>query len=228
MCRIEKADGEERRKRRTSCTLLYVPAGSCWKDFNSHTTQRMVVTKKGEHRMHFKRIFIVLIGIILAVGIFGCAKEQKTETPKQEQISKDLVPPKAEVKSQNFLVELTDLKVDMTVDTASKEITETPNLKGNIKVTNTSKDVLDIQAVTLEYLDEGGKPIPFSSGDKIANVSPFWKALNPGEAADGSLYNVTTPRKAIKEKALGKIQVNLVYVTKPLNRETLTVPEKVE
>jgi hypothetical protein len=173
------------------------------------------------------RIFTLLV-LSLVVGIFGCAKEQKTETPKQEQISKDLVPPKAEVKSQNFLVELTDLKVDMTVDTASKEITETPNLKGNIKVTNTSKDVLDIQAVTLEYLDEGGKPIPFSSGDKIANVSPFWKALNPGEAADGSLYNVTIPRKAIKEKALGKIQVNLVYVTKPLNRETLTVPEKIE
>jgi hypothetical protein len=176
--------------------------------------------------MRIIRIFLIALG--LAIGIFGCAKEQKVEAPKQEQISKNLVPAKVEVKSQNFLVELTDLKVATTVDTTSKEIAETPKLNGSIKITNTSKDVLDIQAVTLEYLDEAGKPIAFSSGEKIAKVSPFWKALKPGEVTEGSVWDVTIPRKAIKEKTLAKIEINLVYVPSPLKRETLTLSEKVE
>ena len=87
---------------------------------------------------------------------------------------------------------------------------------------------MGIDRVTLEYLDEAGKPIPFSSGEKIAKVSSFWKALKPGEVAEGSLYDTTIPRKAIKEKVLSKIEVNLVYVPSPLKRETLTVPEKIE
>ena len=31
-----------------------------------------------------------------------------------------------------------------------------------------------------------------------------------------------------KEKTLGKIEVNLVYVASPLNRESATFPEKIE
>ena len=124
-------------------------------------------------------------------------------------------------------MELSDLKVVTTVNTASKEIVETPSLKGNIKITNKSKDILDIQAVTLEYLDEAGKPIPYKSEEKIVKVYPFWKALQPEGVAEGSL-DVTIPRNAIKEKSLGKIEVNLVYVPSPLKRETLTLSEKVE
>ena len=176
--------------------------------------------------MHFTKIFI-LIGLILAIGLFGCTAEKKAEAPKQEQVTKDLVPPKAEVKSQNFLVELSNLKIDMTVDTASKEIVETPSLKGDVKITTQSKDNIDIQAVTLEYLDEAGKPIAFKSGERITKITMFLKVLKPGESADGSL-NTTIPKMAVKEKALGKIEINLVYVLSPLKRETLTLSEKVK
>jgi hypothetical protein len=176
--------------------------------------------------MHFTKIFIVL-ALSLAVGLYGCSKEQKVEAPKQEQVTKNLVPPKVEVKGQNFLLALSDLKVAMTVDTASKEIVETPSLKGNVKITNISKDILDVQAVTLEYLDEAGKPIAFKSGEKIAKASLSLKAIKPEENTEGYL-DVTIPRAAVKEKALGKIKVNLVYVPSPLKRETLTLPEKVE
>ena len=176
--------------------------------------------------MHFTKIFIFLI-LSLAIGFFGCAKEQRVEAPKHEQITKNLVPPKAEVKGQAFLVELSDLKVIMTVNIASKEIVETPSLKGNIKITNKSKDILDIQAVTLEYLDEAGKPIPYKSEEKIVKVYPFWKALQPEGMTEGSL-DVTIPMSAIKEKPLGKLEVNLVYVPSPLKRETLTLSGKIE
>ena len=176
--------------------------------------------------MRFTKIFI-WIGLILAIGLFSCSAEKKAEAPKQEQVTKELVPPAAEAKGPAFLVELKDLKITTTINTASKAIVETPTLRGNIKVTNKSKDVLDIQAVTLEYLDEAGKPIPYKSDEKIVKVYPFWKALQPEGVAEGSL-EVTIPMNAIKEKSLRKIEANLVYVSAPLKRETLILSEKVE
>ena len=176
--------------------------------------------------MCFTKISTIL-ALSLAIGFLGCTTDKKAEAPKQERVEKNLVPPKAELKGPNFAVELSDLKVAMTIDTASKEITETPNLRGRIKITNKSKDVLDIQAITLEYLNEAGKPIAFAAGEKIATVYPFWKAIKPEEMTEGSL-EVTIPKMAIKEKTLGKIEINLVYVPSPLKRETLTLSEKVE
>jgi hypothetical protein len=176
--------------------------------------------------MHFKKFFTA-IALCLAIGFFGCTKEQKVEGPKQERITKNLVPPQSELKGQNFLVELSDLQIITIIDTSSKEIVETPSLKGHIKITNKSKDILDIQAVTLEYLDEAGKPIPFKPEEKIEKVYSFWKAISPGGITEGSL-DVTIPMNAIKEKSLSKIEVDLVYVPSPLKRETLTLSEKVE
>jgi hypothetical protein len=147
--------------------------------------------------------------------------------PKQEKITKNLVPPKAELKGRHFLVELSHLQVGMIVDITSKEIVETPSLSGHIKITNKSKDNLDIQALTLEYLDEDGKPIPFKFGEKIAKASLFLKVIKPEEITEGSL-DVTIPKMAFKEKALGKIEINLVYIPSPLKRETLTLSGKIE
>jgi hypothetical protein len=176
--------------------------------------------------MRFTKLFVFLT-LSLALGFLGCTKDQKSETPKIEQITKNLVPAKVEIKGQIFGVEINDLKVTMTVKADSKEIVETPSLSGSIKITNKTKDVLDIQGVTLEYFNEAGNLIPFSSGEKIATVKSFWKALQPEEVTEGSL-DVTIPKKAVMEKALGKIQVNLVYVPSPLKRETLILSEKLE
>jgi hypothetical protein len=176
--------------------------------------------------MHYTKIFIIF-ALTLAVGLWGCTKEQKVEAPKEQRVEKNLVPPKAEVKGKNFVVELNDLKVSMMVDTASKEIVDTPDLRGNIKITNQTKGLLDIQAVTLEYLDEAGKPIAYKSEEKIVKISPFWKTLKPGEMTEGSL-ETTIPKNALKEKALSKIQIDLVYVPSSLSRDTLILAEKVE
>jgi hypothetical protein len=113
--------------------------------------------------MRFTKLFIFLT-LSLALGFLGCTKDQKNETPKMEQVTKNLVPPKVEIKGQVFGVEINDLKVTMTVKAGSKEIVETPSLSGNIKITNKTKDVLDIQGVTLEYFNEAGNLMPFSSG----------------------------------------------------------------
>ncbi|MDP3038944.1 MAG: hypothetical protein Q8O18_03630, partial [Deltaproteobacteria bacterium] len=79
--------------------------------------------------MHYTKVFTIL-ALSLAVGFLGCTTDKKVEAPTQEQITKNLVPPKAEVKGPAFLVELNDMKVVTTVNLASKEIVETPSLKG--------------------------------------------------------------------------------------------------
>jgi len=176
--------------------------------------------------MRFSKIFLFLT-LSLAVGFLGCTTEKKAEAPQKEQITKNLVPPKAEVKGQNFLLELSELQVVMLTDKASKEITETPSLKGRIKITNQSNDNLEIQGITLEYLDQAGKPIPFASGEKISKATIVLQAIKPGEITEGSI-DATIPRMAVKEKALGKIEVNLVYVPTLLKREKLSFSQKVE
>jgi hypothetical protein len=175
--------------------------------------------------MNFKKIFI-FIALSMAIGFLGCGKE-KVEAPKQERITKNLVPPKAEIKGTNFLIEVSELEVITIEDRASKEIVGTPNLRGRIKITNKSKDMLDIQAITVEYFDEAGKTIGFESGEKIAKATLYSTVTKPEETTEGSL-DVTIPRKAIKEKALGKMEISLVYVSSPLNRETVIFPEKIE
>jgi len=176
--------------------------------------------------MRFTKIFLFLT-LSLAVGFLGCTTEKKSEAPKPEQVTKNLVPPKAEVKGQNFLLELSELQIVMLMDKASKEITETPSLKGRVKITNQSMDNLEIQGITLEYLDQAGQPIPFTSGEKISKATIVLQAIKPGETTEGSI-DATIPRKAVKEKALGKIEVNLVYVPTLLKRERLSFSQKVE
>ena len=68
------------------------------------------------------------------------------------EVTKDLIPPKAEVKGSDFLMELSDLKEVMTVNIASKEVVETPSLKGKIKIANKSKDVLDIKSLSVNKI----------------------------------------------------------------------------
>ncbi len=175
--------------------------------------------------MRITKVFI-FSALSLVIALWGCTGQTKVEAPKQEQITKNLVPEKAEARGEAFLVELTDLKVAETIDTASKGIVETPHLQGHIRITNKSNDILDIQGMTLEYLDEAGKPIAFTSGEKISKVTSYWQSIKPGKAFDESI-DATIPRTAVKEKALGKLEINVVYVPTPLKRETLTLPEKV-
>ena len=176
--------------------------------------------------MRFTKI-VMLLTLCLAVGFLGCTTEKKSEAPKQEQVTKNLVPPKAEVKGQNFLLELSELQIVTMIDKVSKEITETPSLKGHIKITNQSNDNLEIQGITLEYLDQAGKPVPFTSGEKISTATVMLRAIKPGEITEGSI-DATIPKMAVKEKALGKIDVNLVYIPTLLKRERLSFSQKVE
>jgi hypothetical protein len=165
--------------------------------------------------------------VIFALGllVIGCSKEKAKEGPQQEYMTKNLVPSKVEVNGESVALTFENLNTSWTVDTASQEIVQTPALRGSYKIVNTSKDLLEIQGVTVEYLDQAGNTIPFQSGDKIARASLMLSSLKPGESSDGSL-DATFPRTALK--TLDKIRVNIVYIPSPLKREVLTITEKVE
>ena len=174
--------------------------------------------------MHLRRIFAYL-SLVLALGLSGCAKENTAGALKRDSFTKNLVPRTWEGKGWNFAVELNDLQVSMKIDPASGEIVETPSLKGRYRITNTSKGLMEVETVTLEYMDERARPLAFKSGEKMAKVPLFLQALKPGDTCEGPL-DVAMPRAAVEK--LRKIDVNLAYVLAPLRQETLTAPQKVE
>jgi hypothetical protein len=138
-----------------------------------------------------------------------------------------LTPSAQDIKGDQFTLQVSDLKIVKTVDKSTKDLTTTPSLKGTLKILNQSKNILDVQGVTVEYLDASGNPIAFKTGEKKATVSAYWKNLQPGSTSDSSL-DVTVPMAAVKDKSLNKIQVTVVYIPTPLKRETLDIPLKME
>jgi hypothetical protein len=176
-----------------------------------------------------KKYFILLAVVLpLVLTVNNCGKKSDVpEAPKTEELTLTLSPSTQEVKSEQFTLQLSDLKILKTVDKSTKELTTTPSLRGNIKIMNHSKNILDVQGVTIQYLDSSGNPIPYKTGEKKVAVSTYWTDLQPGKEAENSL-DVTVPVAAVKEKSLNKIQVNVVYIPSPLKREALSIPVRME
>ncbi len=174
--------------------------------------------------MRGKSIFF-LAALWLVIGAFGCTKGSEVKAPGPENTAISLVPSQTQVKSRSFFVELSDLKVTMAVNPSSKEITQTPHLRGKYKITNTSQDVVDFRGATVDYMDRSGNPISFGSGEKVVKAFPFAQTLQPGEVSDKPL-DLTIPKAAIKE--LAKIDIHLIYAPSVLKRETLTLSERIE
>ena len=176
-------------------------------------------------RRHFIMLAMV---VLLVVTLNSCGKKSEVaETPRTEEVTVALSPSTQEVRGEQFTLQLSNLRMSKTIDKSTKELTATPNLRGNIKITNQSKNILDVQGVTIQYLDRSGNPIAFKTGEKKVAVSTYWTDLQPGKEAENYL-DVTVPMAAVKEKSLDKIQVNVVYIPSPLKREALDMPVKME
>jgi hypothetical protein len=174
--------------------------------------------------------YLVLLAVVLALFLTlnNCGKKSEVaEGPKTEEVTVALSPSVQDIKGEQFSLEISDLKIIETVDKSTKELAATPALRGNIKIVNRSNDILDIQGVSIQYLDSSGNAIPFKTGEKKVTVSAYWTDLQPGKDA-GNYLDVTLPRAAVKEKSLSKIQFRVVYVPTPLRREALDIPVKME
>lgn len=172
-----------------------------------------------------KNTWIVLCGALtLALLLSGCAEEKKVEASGPEFTTKSLSPSKVEARGDKISMTVENLNVNMVLNKGDRSIAETPSLRGSYRIVNTSKELLEVQGITVEYVDQAGDPIAFQSGEKIAKTSLMLSALKPGESSEGTL-DVTFPRAAVK--GLAKINVHVVYIPSPLKRETLVLPEKV-
>jgi hypothetical protein len=176
--------------------------------------------------MSKKLTLLSIFGILLIFALPACEKKTGvSETAETEDVTVSLTPATEEVEGAQFSLQLSDLKIVKTIDKTTKEMTATPHLRGSIKIKNTSKDILEIQGITIQYLDASGNVIPFKSGEKNVTVSIYLRDLQPGKESDNFL-DVTVPMAAIKEKSLSKIQTTLVYVPTPLKRESVEMGVK--
>jgi hypothetical protein len=190
---------------------------------------RRTIPNKRRSMFMLKKIFLLsVMGFIFVLIFNGCGKKTEvTEGPKIEEITVAVTPSTQEVKGEQFILQLSNLRISKTIDKSTKELITTPNLRGNIKITNQSKNILDVQGVTIQYLDSSGNPIPFKTGEKKVTVSTYWTDLQPGKEAENYL-DVTVPIAAVKDKLLSKIQVRVVYIPSPLKREALDIPINIE
>jgi hypothetical protein len=167
-----------------------------------------------------------LAALASTIGIAGCTKGGEARLSRgQESVARCLLPAKAEARTSNFLIELSELKVTMKVDASSRTITQTPRLQGRYKITNVSPGAVEVQGAIIEYIDAEGNPIAFDAGEQIVKALKLAQVLQPGEVSDRVL-DLTIPKAAVKD--LAGIGIDLVYVPSVLKRETLTLSERIE
>jgi len=161
------------------------------------------------------------LGLLLIFSFNSCEKKPKiTEAPEIQEVTVALTPSNLEIKGELFTVKLSDLKIVKTVNTSTEELATTPSLKGSIKISNDSTNILDIERVTMQYLDSSGNAIPFENGEKEAGVRGYWSDIQPGTDSEASL-DVRVPMAAVKEKSINKIRSHVVYIPVPLKKETM-------
>ena len=172
-----------------------------------------------------KKFFLFSAMVLIFTPIFNsCEKKPEvTKAPETEEVRIVLTPPIQEITGEMLTLELSDLKIIKTVNRSTKELTATPSLRGSIKISNNSTNILDIREVTIQYLDSSGNPIPFKNGGKKAKGPGYWSEIHPGEDSEKSL-DVKVPMTAVKESAISKIRTHVVYTPTPLKKETMDAP----
>jgi len=169
-----------------------------------------------------KKFFLFLAMGLLFIFIFNsCEKKPEVAGPPEtEEVTIVLTPSIQEITGEMFTLELSDLKIIKTINRSTKELTATPSLRGDIKISNNSTNILDVKEISIQYLDSLGNPIPFKNGDKKAKGPGYWSEIHPGEDSEKSL-DVKVPIAAVKEKSINKIRCNVVYTPTPLKKETM-------
>jgi hypothetical protein len=171
-----------------------------------------------------KLVVFSAMGLLLIFSFNSCEKRPEvTEAPEIQEVTVALTPSNQEIKGELFTLRLSDLKIAKTVNTSTKELATTPSLKGSIKISNDSTDILEIKEVAIRYLDSSGNPIPFRDGGKKARVRGYWSDIQPGRDSEVSL-DVKVPMAAVKEKSIGKIRSRVVSIPIPVKEETMDVP----
>src|SRR5574341_743208 len=159
---------------------------------------------------------------LLALALAACSQQpgQTAWTPAQtEEKPFPLKPQSLPVKVSFLLGELQELKVKEQIERGTGKIREAPELRGMLKLKNTSSD----QAVRLlwgriQYVDADGKIMPLAKeqGNASFTFSSYQtEGLDPG--METSQYvDVPFPAAALQGKSLQDIRLELSYIPTPI------------
>jgi len=168
------------------------------------------------------------MGLLFVFFFNSCEKEPEVaEAPETEEVVVALTTADQEMKGDMFTLTLSDMEIIKTVNKSTNELETIPSLTGNLKISNTSTNILDFKEVTLEYIDSSGNPIPFKDGKKKAEVSVYWSDLEPGKDLETS-FDAKVPRAAVGGKSINKLRSHIVYIPTPLKKNIMEVPVEIE
>jgi hypothetical protein len=166
----------------------------------------------------------VLAGALLAVG---CTQQSTTEAPRITDKTFSLNPGTIPVRVGILAGELTGLSVLERVNASSGDVVYAPQLRGTLKLKNTSSD----EAVSLvngrvDYLDAAGNRIKLAEGRGETTLQLYSYSadrLDPGEEATHAV-DIPFPASALKGKSLAEIRLSLTYLPTPYQQHSVEMP----
>jgi hypothetical protein len=182
-----------------------------------------------ETAMSWRPVTAILAAALMSAGLtfLGCSKEPTAETPRIEEKTFAFKPAAVAVRVGVLAGELTDLSVVQRVNAATGEVVYAPQLRGNLKLKNTSPDeALRLLNGHVEYLDASGASIALPP-DRADTTFRFYayatERLDPG-AEITHRVDVPFPAAALNGKTLRELRLSVTYLPAPYRQESVELP----
>lgn len=179
--------------------------------------------------MKTRRTVAALTAALLSApaALSGCSGQPAADTPRLEERTVALKPAKLPVRVGVLAGELAELAVVQRINATTGEVVYAPQLRGNLKLKNTSTD----EAVRLvngrvEYLDATGARIALPE-DRADTSFQFHShatdRLDPG-AEMLHRVDVPFPAPALNGTMLSEIRLSLTYLPAPFREDAVEIP----
>lgn len=175
-----------------------------------------------------RRLRILTIITAVAVAAGGCTGSNGTadNAPKITERTFAVDVGETPVRVGFLSALLTNVSVMERVQEGSGEVVDPPKLRGTLKIKNTSEDrTARLVGGRLRYLGPDGKAIALAAGREAPTFTfySYGDRIDPGKETSLSL-DVPFPAAAVKDTALGDMQLELTYVPTPFVTEAATIP----
>ena len=168
--------------------------------------------------------------LVLVMAIWGLRQGHGEASPPPTQVKTIVLRPESvPVITGGLTGQLEQLRVTERVDPKTGKIQGEPDLKGLLRLRNTSTDlVIRPLAGTVEYADGGGVEIPLAKDQGKAAFTIYTErasGLRPGEQAS-QVIDVPFPATALEAHRLQDIRLHLTSLSTPYASVTINGPVK--
>jgi len=164
---------------------------------------------------------------VLAVGLAACSQHPAVSNTASapQVVDKSFTLTAGTPLHVDFLVgQLQDLKVTESVEAQSGKVTQAPELRGTLKITNGSKDqAAQLLGGKLVFLDAQGQPIPLAKDQDTSLTFNTYDTprLDPGQEKSTTI-DVPFPSAGLQTDAIKSVRVDLTYLPTPYRSQTAT------